>query len=494
MFHGARFLSGAEFLGVDFMAGADFDRAYFRSSAAFADTRMYDTVSFRYAVFDIGIQMDSVTLDSGAVLLLDDCASSLADSLPTGSFENCDLRGDVHVEGSEFQWVEFSKCRIGKALTFSNNSVTDDLIFDASVFGGTDSIFLGNSLVERGLAFLEVDFGDTTLAGFGGSLSFRGTRVGDLIDFEGSSVYFPLDLSGIVAAQPGNLETKDTSSANRLAASPDLSKRSDFVSQFNYDDARIFSSILIGSQWGIQRHDFSLASFHDRRANHEGRIDTEPMIVINGHVELSLQIEKFRFLALAPDLSYEWKRSIVDHLKRTSFSGDEKKDERFELDYLLARSVAFQKTFGSEHYSRWNPMYWVNWLYGVTLGHGFRPFYLVYWWFGVAALFTVLYFLSFGGTLCESVMEYVGREGDSTNQVRTGRWRSNLEAWSYCLWFSFSVLVAIRIKPRLLTAFDPQEKGLIYTEYLVGLALYAYFLFGSKAGSIGSTLLKLLTG
>lgn len=56
------------------------------------------------------------------------------------------------------------------------------------------------------------------------------------------------------------------------------------------------------------------------------------------------------------------------------------------------------------------------------------------------------------------------------------------------------VLLAIRIKPRLLVSFNTWEKRFILTEYVIGLLLYTYFIMGSQAGSLASKFVELFTG
>jgi hypothetical protein len=56
------------------------------------------------------------------------------------------------------------------------------------------------------------------------------------------------------------------------------------------------------------------------------------------------------------------------------------------------------------------------------------------------------------------------------------------------------VLLAIRLKPRLLVSFSTWQKRFILTEYVIDLSLYAYFIMGSKAGSLASKFVELFTG
>ena len=100
-------------------------------------------------------------------------------------------------------------------------------------------------------------------------------------------------------------------------------------------------------------------------------------IVLYGPVDLKIQLEKFKFLALYDKLDYYSKKDIISILKQVSFRGNEYQKERFELDYLFDKSTMYQKQSPNyKRYSVFNPICWRQFLYNITMGLCYRPFRL----------------------------------------------------------------------------------------------------------------------
>ncbi|MCH8955936.1 hypothetical protein IIA28_11550, partial [candidate division KSB1 bacterium] len=79
-------------------------------------------------------------------------------------------------------------------------------------------------------------------------------------------------------------------------------------------------------------------------------------ILITGPVNLKIQLEKFKFITIFDTLDYYAKKDIISTLKDISFDGDRFKNERFELDYLFAKSTLYQKeSVNFEEYSALHP-------------------------------------------------------------------------------------------------------------------------------------------
>lgn len=301
-------------------------------------------------------------------------------------------------------------------------------------------------------------------AQFNNSADFRQTEFNDLVDFRGARIDSMVDFS--------------------LAAIKDTI----FVGTENSSD--------------IQRYDFKRAVLLSKgkqiiSADTTRGIPEKTLkfpgtkILLYGSVDLKIQLEKFEFIQLCDTLNYYAKKDIISTLKDISFNEDKYKKERFELDYIFAKSTMYQKELPYyERYSISNPTYGVHLL-------GYRPFSLAYWALGIIIIFALLYFIKMRVQINNYIfkdekVELLSTKGKKV--IKSYRNISNAETIINCLYFSTMLLFTFRLKKDILTFFEMKEKHFIVTEWVFGIIIFIAFLMLAKAGSILHTLKSLLIG
>ena len=249
-------------------------------------------------------------------------------------------------------------------------------------------------------------------------------------------------------------------------------------------------------------------------------------VILNGPVELQMQRAKFGFLRLDDNLGYFEKQDIIAYLKQESFSGEDQSLERFELDYLLARSTMRQKKASTrEVYPAYHPVLWGNYLYYATMGLGYRPF----WIFGWAGLMILIFAVYYRRTMPLRIYDFVQDnkprlepeppQEAPTWDITVGKFRlgavvpraalqpsiqqlstpapahrATPNPWIHCLYFSVMVFFTFRLKQKILTFFGIHERRIIVTQWILGFLVYLAFLLGAQSGSILHQLKTLFVG
>jgi len=221
-------------------------------------------------------------------------------------------------------------------------------------------------------------------------------------------------------------------------------------------------------------------------------------ILISGPVELKMQLEKFRFLELFAYLDYYAKKDIISTLKERSFAGENNKQERFELDYIFAKSTMYQKeSVNFEQYSWLHPIRWGQFLYNATMGLGYRPFRIIWWVLSFIFAFAAYYFFKIANQVNRYVSKDETPKETSKKSKRVEQSAGNLTGTDTvinCIYFSAMLFFTFRLKRDLLTFFETKEKRIIVFEWLLGFLTYVAFLTLAKSGSILHTLRSLFIG
>jgi len=216
-------------------------------------------------------------------------------------------------------------------------------------------------------------------------------------------------------------------------------------------------------------------------------------IILFGPVDLKIQLEKFKFISLYDSLDYYAKKDIISTLKDSSFSDTKFSRERFELDYIFEKSTMYQEKSTRYIENKWYQFWkWPSWflttLYYITMGLGYRPFWLLWWVLGLLMFFTMIYWVK----LPRQVNKYIGESFGKDESNKS--FLNKFDTFANCVYFSAMVLFTFRLKGRILTFFDTAEKKIILTQWFLGFLVYIAFLTLSKAGSILHTLKSLFVG
>ncbi len=250
----------------------------------------------------------------------------------------------------------------------------------------------------------------------------------------------------------------------------------------------IRDKILLGS-YGYKNIDLTYAEFI-----------ANAKIVLLEPVNLVIQPEKIKYISLKPQLDYFSKKEIIEYLKNKKSFKDNNKVQ-FELSYIFDKSTMYQEQsniYDEELYHVWKyPKWFLNTLYYITMGLGYRPFRLVWWVLGLIVIYSVIYFYR----MKDQVNQYIFRD-EKKDVTRTGRKRSIKHRRDTslantiinCFYFSSMLFFTFRLKRDILTTFKSREIKIIVSEYIIGFLIYISFLTLSKSGSILHTLKSLFIG
>jgi len=266
----------------------------------------------------------------------------------------------------------------------------------------------------------------------------------------------------------------------------------DSLAVADFRSAVILDSVIVGNAGNIQRFDFSLA-----------KLIPGAKIIIYDPVEIKIQHEKFHFISLPKKLDYFSKKVTVDGTKRESYKGNDYAKERFELDYIFAKSTIYEdkstRYLENRWYQVWKyPKWFLNTLYYLTMGLGYRPFRLAWWVLGLIIGFGIFYFFKMRDSINGYILKkFEMKESSGTKRkkdVDEVRKISRTESLINCFYFSSMLLFTFRLKGEILTFFGLKEKRIIVGEYLLGLLIYISFLTLAKSGSILHNLKSLFIG
>lgn len=438
-----------------------------------SDSERQLTFAIAHCVFLESVEFTNTRFE-GSMLFLEDSFSGGRDSagLPQrvrfenssfgeiGAFSGCQFdRGlDFHPDTGSMTTFAFENCRINAPYDFRISGGGTEVLFDSVLFlyPIEDTSANGKPLVTSGPAVFWVDSD---------------------VRFVSCSFVAP---TTIVGRHSGTGAAK-----------------------LDFGGSKILGRIWIGSNEGNVTFDFSKAHFpsegrsslYGSPESPQGPTMPDPRVVIMMPTKVLLQPEHLDHLGIDSRLSYFEKRDIFLRLRDSCITSGEPSRERFELEYWFARQTAFDRQSSFTDPLEWyHPRRWGMLLYNLTLGYGYRPFRLLIWAGGLIGFFATAFYLGRRGVFRTDIANHVRRLDSLGRGSTSNRDRSKPELFYDCLWFSTVMLFAIRLKPRVLTDFDRWEKRWILTEYILGIGLYAYFLLGSKAGSIGMTLIHLFTG
>lgn len=409
--------------------------------------------------------------------------------------------------------AKFSNCEFSKRADFFRSNFLNTVSFENTIF--MSDVDFGNSDFRGDVNFWTVKFNskvDFFLSHFYNISSFVQTNFKDSLRF--MSTYFDSSARFILAEFDSLVDFSYARIASKI-----IFDRSDFRNKVVFRKS-FFSSqaiveflatevrdtLLLGTQNSseLQKYDFLRAKLLpagkrkiiDSKTNaiHKQKI-TYPgaKLLLFGPVDLKIQLEKFKFLALYDSLDYYAKKDIISILKGRSFKDEQYKKERFELDYLFAKSTIYQReSVNYDDYSAWHPLSWGQFLYNITMGLGYRPFRLVWWILAVIIGFGVFYIATISQKINlyiateEQIKDLTKKKSVTPEDIKLSNTIIN------CFYFSTMVLFTFRLKRNILTFFDVRETRIIVAQWLIGFLIYIAFLTLSKSGSVLHTLKSLI--
>ena len=407
-----------------FISRANFSETLFDSASNFINSRVMKAADFKGTVFQQKV-------DFVAARFMDSTCFKDAQFMGAADFSDARFNKQADFQESIFHnSAEFRDVVFEQDASFALTSVKKQTQFDRSHFKGVASFSYArfDSVVSFGYAK------------FYDKVNFRGTQLGHAIDFR--EAWF--------------LEKAIV----------------DFTS------AQIKQDVLLGSARTdeFQKYDFRLAVL----LNHA-------KIVLFNPVQLQIQHEKIRYITLPDHLDYFTKKVIIEGTKQASFEGSNYDKQRFELDYVFAKSTMYQDktTVPVElkwyHITKW-PKWAGNTIYLWTMGLGYRPFRIIYWMLGIIVLFAVFYLIFFPAKINQYVFEDKDKQAQMTDTIIN------------CLFFSFNLFFTFRLKREIVTFFEAGQKRLILIEWVLGFVSYIAFIALAKSGSILHSLKILFMG
>lgn len=413
-----------DFKNERFISHANFSETLFDSASAFINARFMKAADFREAVFQQ--QVDFVAarfMDS--TCFKDVQFMNAADFSDARFSKTADFQESIFHNSAEFRDVIFEQ-----NASFALLSVKKQAQFDRSQFKGQASF---------------------SYARFDSAVSFGYAKFYDKVNFRSAQLEHTIDFREATFQKKAIV---------------------DFTS------AQIKQDVLLGSSRAdeFQKYDFRLAVLLDN-AN----------IVLFNPVNIQIQHEKIRYITLPDHLDYFTKKVIIEGTKQASFEGENFDKQRFELDYVFAKSTMYQDKTTVPVESKWYQITkWPKWIgntiYLWTMGLGYRPFKIIYWMLGTIVLFAILYLIFFPAKINQYVFEDKDRHAHMTDTIIN------------CLFFSFNLFFTFRLKREIITFFEAGQKRLILIEWVLGFVSYIAFVALAKSGSILHSLKILFMG
>ena len=440
------------FSGATIEGGGSFLNVNFKGQAIFKNTIFNDHVNFNHCIFNGHVDFSNATFFKSNFW-----GTKFQNKV---EFVNCKFEdSSLFMETTFYNKASFSTAKFIKKVNFEQAKFMDEVNFHSTIF-------------DKGASFFHSYF--KTVAAFdktklSGELDFSRAIFGDKIDF-----------------------------------SKAIFKNS---AKVNFSGAKIINTLIIGNLNNVQNFDLRLAQLLPA-GKVEARIvvRTGPQnniikpeivslfgpgaqILLNGPAYLKIHAEQFPFIDLPEEMDYFSKKFIIEETKLRSFPNEQYKSERFEMDYLFAKSTLYQREY-SEFQEKSFFDCFVSFLYNITLGLGYRPFRIIYWIFGLWLVFAAIYLWKFPYV----INNYLAKIYD-VNSTHVDRNKVlDFSTFLNCLYFSAMVLLRIRLKGTILTHFDNREKMLICVEWLFGICIIIAFFTFSKSGSILHNLKDLIAG
>ena len=412
------------FYPLDFRKAADFSRLTFDSTVILFSARFDNPVDFSWATFESTANFHQATFNTIA-----------------------DFRNTTFNSTADFRYTTFDSIANFTRTTF--NSRAD---FYRATFNSTVN-FHGSRLYTAYFRWAKFDgTTDFSLAGFNSNTYFDGAIFNSTVDFERARFDRRVDFRSSTFESSANFRWA-TFSGEAVFLDAEAKE------YLNFEGAVIGDVILLGSHKEFKA-DLTLAIFRP-----EGSIN------LCGVANLKLPVHNLNRLSLLDTLSYTQKKNIIDQLKVKSFGNS--KEAAFELDYLLAKSTKYQAISDSSESARWYDQIG-DWIYDATMGFGYRPFRIIWWAIGIMLAGSLVFF----ATMRSRVNEYMAKTFKHDGKISSF---DKFETYLNCAYFSVMLFFTFRLKGNLLTFFDEKEKKYILAEWLLGLAVYAAFLYHTSA-------------
>ncbi|MCI0612440.1 pentapeptide repeat-containing protein, partial [bacterium] len=314
-------------------------------------------------------------------------------------------------------------------------------------------VYFNDAHFENSVNFTSTGFGgfiQFEKAIFRKEASFASSTFSTTAEFDHAIFYHRTDFSGAIFSQKVNFR------GAQFWGELDLYQCK--IETIDLELAELHDKVFIGSKPAI-KFDLTRTYFSE-----------ESEIVLLDLVDLIIQPEKVGYVSYG-GVSYNLKRLIHDNLM-SNYQDD--KNIKFELEYLFAKSTMYQtpsdKPIENKWYQAWK---WPGWLlttlYFLTMGLGYRPFWLAYWAIGLTILFTFLYWKKFPEMICNYVNKNFGNAASHDEGEKSlDRFGTLLN----CAYFSTMVLFTFRLKGDILTSFNSKQKKLIVTQWVTGLLIY----------------------
>jgi hypothetical protein len=367
---------------------------------------------------------------------------------------------------------------------FNEAIFEDNVYFHKSTFNKTARYFgttfkqkttFNNSKFKTPVFFHNVQFQDSCNfidAHFDGPVNFYKTQFNSFSDF--SYTWFKDSISFYFSEINGPFTLQNAVADNIL-----------------FHGTIIRDKLYLGNNVRIQipTVDLTKASFAQNidfdRQTHKKMVKSGKIVLV-GPVHLALQSEKFKNLTLLKTLDYFSKKNIIETLKENSYSRKNQATERFELDYILARSIMYQEKtsayspYRPRHILKWLPA----WLCSVTMGFGYRPFKLFWWAFGIVLIFMTIYAWKIPKRLEEFIALEWKHKRTKENKEQASKYSIVYDNLLTAFYFSNAIFFALRFNKDIFNYFDRREKVLISIEWLLGIIFYFIFFTQAKSGSI----------
>ena len=259
-----------------------------------------------------------------------------------------------------------------------------------------------------------------------------------------------------------------------------------FESDVSFEDAIFYEEAnFVGTKFDSVA-DFSSVLFTDIHfgGNDENTIDLrfaiplpDAQIVLSGNSHLLIHPDKIKYLKLSKYLSWDEKYATIEELKSRTFPNDN--EAKNELDYLFRKSTMHQDYY-SDIFSdpQWYlAKYWINNVYYITMGFGYRPFRIFIW----AAIMIVIFGIIYLYKMPEKIYQFILME----HKVDKRRVKKTPQLpLANCLYFSVMIFFTFRLNRLVLTFFSKNEQVLILTQWVLGFIVYLSFILFSKKGSV----------
>ncbi len=449
-FERIKFDSVADFGGAQFDSIADITYAQYDSMADFRRTKFYSLANFGYVQFARRAYFGEAQF------------YSITD-FKYARFKSRAYFGEIHFKGL----TNFMGSKFDSLAQFVSAKFESEAYFKEAKFHSQANF-------ERSIFYSKADFSWATFD--------------SLADF-GKANFF-----GLVDFRRANFKNKANFNSAIFKNQLDF-REANIDSIVDFSLASISDTIWVGipnsSKW--QKYDFMRSKLAIRAAK----------IILCGPVDLKIQIEKFKFISLWDKLDYFSKKDIISTLKDLGFKEDKYNKEKFELNYIFEKSTKYQVKSTVYTKNKWYrfqlwPKWIKNFIYYITMGLGYRPFWLAWWVLGLIICFAIFYFFK----MRDSINGYILKKFEMKESSSTKRKKdvievcniSRTESLMNCLYFSSMLLFSFRLKGEILTFFKLKEKRIIVGEYLLGLLIYIAFLTLAKSGSILHNLRSLFVG